>query len=75
MSVKFSLVNDLCCGVFSQAHRGIKGIVKDEEGNVIKGARITVKGIRHDIMTSNNYHLLSRFTIFYRLMLVFIFVV
>ncbi|XP_018526988.1 LOW QUALITY PROTEIN: carboxypeptidase Z-like [Lates calcarifer] len=36
------------------AHRGIKGIVKDEEGNVIKGARITVKGIRHDIMTTEN---------------------
>ncbi|XP_044197836.1 carboxypeptidase Z-like isoform X1 [Thunnus albacares] len=36
------------------AHRGIKGIVKDEEGNGIKGARITVRGIRHDITTVEN---------------------
>ncbi|KAG7243388.1 hypothetical protein INR49_011845 [Caranx melampygus] len=36
------------------AHRGIKGIVKDEEGNGIKGARISVRGIRHDITTVEN---------------------
>ncbi|XP_029382004.1 carboxypeptidase Z isoform X2 [Echeneis naucrates] len=36
------------------AHRGIKGIVKDEEGNGIKGAQISVKGIRHDITTVEN---------------------
>ncbi|XP_019950948.1 carboxypeptidase Z-like isoform X2 [Paralichthys olivaceus] len=32
-------------------HYGIKGIVQDEEGNGIKGARISLKGIRHDITT------------------------
>lgn len=38
-------------GFVDQAHRGIKGIVKDVDGKGIKGARISVKGIRHDIAT------------------------
>lgn len=36
------------------AHRGIKGIVTDEEGNAVKGARISVRGIRHDITTAES---------------------
>uniref|UniRef100_UPI0037E8A045 carboxypeptidase Z-like isoform X2 n=1 Tax=Semicossyphus pulcher TaxID=241346 RepID=UPI0037E8A045 len=36
------------------AHRGIKGLVKDEEGNVIKGARVSVRGIQHDVTTAEN---------------------
>ncbi|KAM8748006.1 carboxypeptidase Z-like isoform 1-T1 [Acanthopagrus schlegelii] len=36
------------------AHRGIKGIVRDEEGNGIKDVQISVKGIRHDVTTAEN---------------------
>ncbi|CAG5929239.1 unnamed protein product [Menidia menidia] len=36
------------------AHRGIKGLVKDEEGNGIKGARISIRGIRHDVTSAEN---------------------
>uniref|UniRef100_A0A3Q3WV98 Peptidase M14 domain-containing protein n=1 Tax=Mola mola TaxID=94237 RepID=A0A3Q3WV98_MOLML len=36
------------------AHRGISGIVKDEGGNAIPGARISVVGIRHDVTTGEN---------------------
>ncbi|KAG7271717.1 hypothetical protein CRUP_001301 [Coryphaenoides rupestris] len=34
------------------AHRGIKGLVKDEAGNGIKGARVSVQGLRHDVTTA-----------------------
>ncbi|XP_057711155.1 carboxypeptidase Z-like isoform X1 [Corythoichthys intestinalis] len=37
-----------------QVHRGIKGIVRDAEGNGIKGARVSVRGIRHDITAAEN---------------------
>lgn len=36
------------------AHGGIKGIVRDEEGNAITGARVSVRRIRHDITTAEN---------------------
>ncbi|KAG2465902.1 CBPZ Carboxypeptidase, partial [Polypterus senegalus] len=36
------------------AHKGIKGIVKDEAGIGIKGARISVRGIRHDVTTAED---------------------
>nr|XP_055068050.1 carboxypeptidase Z-like [Misgurnus anguillicaudatus] len=35
-------------------HQGIKGIVKGEDGNGIKGATVSVKGIRHDIKTAED---------------------
>lgn len=34
-----------------QVHRGIKGVVKDVDGNGIKGATISVRGIRKDVTT------------------------
>lgn len=32
-----------------QVHRGIKGVVKDVDGNALKGATISVRGIRKDV--------------------------
>ncbi|XP_030047005.1 carboxypeptidase Z [Microcaecilia unicolor] len=33
-------------------HRGIKGIVKDEYDNPIHKARVSIRGIRHDVITA-----------------------
>ncbi|KAJ8269767.1 hypothetical protein COCON_G00123740 [Conger conger] len=59
---KFPMEEDLYAGwqdnkealltFVESVHRGIKGIVKDEQGNGIKGASISVRGIRHDITTA-----------------------
>uniref|UniRef100_A0A667WTC9 Carboxypeptidase Z n=1 Tax=Myripristis murdjan TaxID=586833 RepID=A0A667WTC9_9TELE len=35
-------------------HRGIKGVVKDMDGNGIKGATIAVRGIRKDVTTAED---------------------
>uniref|UniRef100_A0A3P9J259 Carboxypeptidase Z n=1 Tax=Oryzias latipes TaxID=8090 RepID=A0A3P9J259_ORYLA len=39
---------------FLKVHRGVKGLVKDENGEGIKGARISVRGIRHDVTSGEN---------------------
>lgn len=41
-------------GVWEQVHRGIKGVVKDTDGNGIKGASVTVRGIRKDVTTGKS---------------------
>lgn len=34
-----------------QVHRGIKGVVRDADGNGIKGATVSIRGIRKDVTT------------------------
>lgn len=46
-----------------QVHRGIKGVVKDTDGNGIKGASISIRGIRKDVTTGKHILPASTFSI------------
>jgi len=38
----------------NKVHRGIRGIVKDQQGNSITNATVSVEGVEHDVTTGQS---------------------
>ena len=40
--------------ISDKVHRGIRGVVKDQEGNAITNATVSVEGVEHDVTTGSS---------------------
>lgn len=46
-------------------HRGIKGVVRDKEGNPIPNATVSVEGVNHDVRTGEILSVVLEIVLFF----------